>query len=117
MKLESKKYWDDLIKKSITKFFILSALYGKECYGYELASLVFNNSYGSCSPSFGTIYPTLNLLLRGKYVEKNDVFIGRRKKKVYFLTGKGRKAYQVALRAFCDQAVLLSSICDNDLRG
>lgn len=94
----------------------MSALYDKECYGYELASLVFRNSFGYCSPSFGTIYPTLNLLLRGKYVEKNEVAIGKKKKKVYSLTKKGKKAYQVALQAFHDQAILLSSICDNDLK-
>lgn len=116
MKLESKKYWTDLINKSVTKFFILSALYDKECYGYELASLVASNSFGTCSPSFGTIYPTLSELLSGKYVEREDVKFGKRKRRVYYLTDKGKKAYQAALASFGEHITLLSNICMRDLR-
>lgn len=117
MKLESKKYWDDLIKKSITKFFIFSALDEKECYGYELASLVASNSFGSCSPSFGTIYPTLSSLLSGKYVERLDINVGRRKRRIYSLTPKGKKAYQAALASFGEHITLLSNICMRDLNA
>lgn len=115
MKLELKQYWTNLINKSVTKFFILSALYDKECYGYELAFLVASNSFGTCSPSFGTIYPTLSELLRGKYVEKQEVAVGKRKRKVYYLTEKGKKAYRAALAAFGEHITLLSNICMRDL--
>ena len=115
MRLDSKAYWDNLLKKSITKFFILNVLYSKECYGYELVFLVRTNSCGACSPSFGTIYPTLRALLDGGYVKLKEVKVKKRKRKVYFLTARGVRAYRAALASFGEHISLLSNICVSDL--
>ncbi len=115
MKLESKTYWDNLLKKSITKFFILGVLYDRKCHGYGLVSLVRSSSCGTCSPSFGTIYPTLRTLLDGGYVKLEEVDVKKRRRKVYSLTARGIRAYRAALASFGEHVSLLSNVCVGDL--
>lgn len=98
----SHAYWNGTIKMSLSKFFILSALYRRPMHGYEIASEVANISNGCCSPAEGTIYPVLRQYEEGGYVVAHEETVSGRVRKVYELTDKGREAFKVAVEAWMD---------------
>ncbi len=71
--------------KGFLSFFILHELSKKKLCGDELAHLIGSKKYGKLSP--GTIYPALKKLRFKKLVQ----FRSSGRKKVYFLSAKGRK--------------------------
>jgi DNA-binding PadR family transcriptional regulator len=87
---------------SLSKFFILSALYRQSMHGYEIARAVERMTNGCCAPTEGTLYPALREFERGGYVSGRDEFTGERKRRIYTLTGKGREAFRVAVDAWMD---------------
>lgn len=96
MDLENPRYWKLLINQSLLRFFLLKALSEKEIHGYGLQTALVTISNGLCKPSQGTIYPALNELERNGYVKGQWKEVKNRKRKVYLLTEKGRKAQKVA---------------------
>jgi DNA-binding PadR family transcriptional regulator len=87
---------------SLSKFFILSALYRRSMHGYDIAKEVASISNGCCSPTEGTIYPVLRQYEEGGYVTSHEETVSGRVRKVYELTDKGRRAFRVAVEAWMD---------------
>lgn len=100
MNYTSREYWNGLIKMSLSRFFILRVLYAKPMHGYEIARTVAAVTRGCCSPTEGTIYPLLRELEAGGYVVAAAEVVGGRERKVYTLTEKGRRAFEVAVQAW-----------------
>lgn len=94
----SPAYWNDTIKMSLSKFFMLCVLCQKPMHGYEVGKEVKIRTSGSCSPAEGTIYPVLRQFEAGGYVTCASEVVSGRERKVYSITDKGRKAFQVALK-------------------
>lgn len=97
-------YWNGIIKMSLSKFFILSALQQRPMHGYEIAREVERSTQGCCSPTEGTIYPVLREFEQGEYVTVHNETVAGRGRKVYTLTDKGRKAFAVAVEAWMEVA-------------
>jgi len=112
----SRAYWNGTIKMSLSKFFILSALYRRPMHGYEIAKEVASISNGCCSPAEGTIYPVLKQYEEGGYVTAHEEIVSGRTRKVYELTDKGRQAFQVAVDAWMEVTKSLTD-CQDMLRA
>lgn len=95
--LTSSEYWSNTIKMSLSKFFILCVLQDKELHGYDIAKEVERRTEGGCTPKEGTIYPVLKQFTKGGYVTFESETVSGRERKIYSVTEKGRKAFQVAL--------------------
>jgi len=99
--LQNEGYWRRLINQGLIKFFLLKVLYkDRESYGYKIVQRIEEMSEGLCRPTESTIYPALDELKIGKYVETNWVSAGNRKRKIYILTAEGRAAYRAAAKAY-----------------
>ncbi|MCH8109545.1 MAG: PadR family transcriptional regulator [Chloroflexi bacterium] len=98
--LESEEYWEYLIKKSVSRYFLMSMLYQRPMHGYEIAKSIETCCEGWCKPTDGMIYPTLKEMESDGYIECVPEVIGGRKRKVCHLTEKGRDAYRVAARVW-----------------
>lgn len=98
----SPTYWNGLIKMSLSKFFILNALYQQPMHGYEIARTVEEMTRGCCSPGEGTIYPVLKDFEAGGYVTVMSEMVQGRERKVYALTELGRQAFRVAVSSWMD---------------
>lgn len=96
IEIEDPKYWKLLINQSLLRFFLLKALEEKEQHGYGLQSALTVISNGLCKPSQGTIYPALKELEKNGYVKGTWKKVKNRKRKVYLLTEKGKRALDVA---------------------
>ena len=100
MGMQDSQYWDMLIKRSVSRFFLLSALYKKPMHGYEIGKSVKEACSGCCEPTDAMIYPTLRELLEGGYVECRTETKAGRKRKICTLTEKGLDSYRVAAEAW-----------------
>lgn len=108
MDLENPGYWRKLINQGMIRFFLLKVLYkDKESYGYKLVKRIEELSEGICRPTESTIYPALEQLMIGEYVEVQEVSAGMRTRKVYTLNEKGRSAYRTAAKAYGEIIPLL----------
>ena len=111
MEFDDREYWEKLINRSVSRFFLLAALNQKAMHGYELARAISEACRGCCEPSDAMIYPALHDLLEGGYVEGLVEAQGARQRKVCRLTEKGQEAYRAAAAAWqsiipaLDQAV------------
>ena len=99
-RLESEEYWEHLIKKSVSRYFLLSMLNQRPMHGYEIGKSIETCCEGWCKPTDGMIYPTLKEMESDGYIECVPEVIGGRKRKVCHLTEKGREAYRVAARVW-----------------
>ena len=101
MKFEDEKYWQSLINQGLIRFFLLKVLYSdKQAHGYGLVKRIAEVSDGLCHPTESTVYPALEQLSRGGYVDINKVSAGKKIRKVYSLNDKGRTAFRAAAKAY-----------------
>lgn len=100
MEIQAPEYWDMLIKRAVSRFFLLSALHQRPMHGYEIGKSIKGAYSGCCEPSDAMIYPALRELLEGGYIECRTEATGGRKRKICALTEKGVEAYRVAAEAW-----------------
>jgi PadR family transcriptional regulator, regulatory protein PadR len=93
-------YWNMLIRRSLTRLYLLAALAEKPMHGYELARAVTELCQGCCDPSDAVIYPVLKELAEGGYCVCEVESKGGRQRKVCELTDRGREALRVAADAW-----------------
>ncbi|MBI2659929.1 PadR family transcriptional regulator [Candidatus Woesearchaeota archaeon] len=72
--------------KGYLRLIVMKTLSGKRLSGYDLIKEIEKKT-GTWKPSFGSIYPLLEKLLKEKLVE----FEAEGRKKLYFLTDEGKK--------------------------
>jgi len=108
MDLENPRYWRKLINQGMIRFFLLKVLYkDKESYGYKIVRRIEELSEGICRPTESTIYPALDQLKQGKYVETHELSTGARTRIIYILNEKGRSAYRTAAKSYGEIIPLL----------
>lgn len=110
MELENPVYWKSLINMSLSKFFILQTLHQGPTHGYALLEKMRQFTKGCCTPKYATIYPILKELANGGYAEVKSEATGDRERKVYELTDKGKRAYQEALKVWCEVLPYLNKV-------
>ena len=94
--METQAYWDLLINRSVSRFFLLAALAQGAMHGYQLGKSVQETTNACCTPSAAMIYPALRELVEGGYIVCDVEHTGARERKVCRLTPKGRQIYQTA---------------------
>jgi PadR family transcriptional regulator, regulatory protein PadR len=114
-------YWNMLVRRSLTRFYILAALAEKPMHGYELSRAVAELCQGCCDPSDAVIYPVLKELAEGGYCVCEVERQGGRQRKVCELTDKGRDALRLAADAWSavlpslERAIAISESHPGDL--
>ena len=98
--LRSEGYWEFLIKKSVSRFFLLSSLHERPMHGYDIAKHIETCCEGWCKPTDGMIYPTLKELVGEGYLQCASETIGGRTRKLCRLTSKGEEAYRAGARVW-----------------
>lgn len=106
--LLSPDYWNNTIKMSLSKFFMLCVLHQRPMHGYDVSKEVEVTTNGCCKPTEGTIYPVLKQFEGGGYVTCTSEIVSGRERKVYSITDKGRKAFQVALKEWMSMTQCLT---------
>ena len=94
------EYWEYLIKKSVSRYFLLDMLSKRPMHGYEVAKSIETCCEGWSKPTDGMIYPTIKELTSGGFLECVDEVHGGRARKVCHLTPKGKEALEAGARAW-----------------
>ena len=108
----SAEYWEYLIKRSVSRYFLLDMLARRPMHGYDIARSIETCCEGWSRPTDGMIYPTIKELVEGGYLECTPEVIDGRQRKVCHLTAKGREAHRSAARAWAGVLPYLQSSVD-----
>lgn len=73
-------YWQGLIKMSLSKLILLCALRENPRHGYAMMNRVDEMSDGCCSPTEGSIYPTLDDFRKQGYVTSGTTTVDGRQR-------------------------------------
>lgn len=79
------------VKKSFfsMELLILSPLYEKDCYGYEIAACISQKSHGILNIKEGALYPILSRLREEEYITSYDKIVNRKIRIYYHMEEKG----------------------------
>lgn len=118
VKHESPEYWSNLIKMSLSRFFILHVLHHQAVHGYEITKKVAAITHGCCAPTEGSLYPVLREFMDAGLVDVEAEVVSGRERKVYTLTPSGERAYETAANAWKEMAeyILASVKLDDEAR-
>jgi DNA-binding PadR family transcriptional regulator len=78
-------------RRGIFKGVVLYVLRSKPLSGYEILKELSRLSAGRYVPSPGTLYPLLSYLESEGLITAREVYVGRRRKKIYELTPRGEE--------------------------
>lgn len=81
-----------------TRYAILGALIDGPSSGYEIKSFMNRSTAYFWQESDSTIYPMLKLLENEKKVVSQAVYVGKKKKLIYEVTGLGREEFKIWLK-------------------
>lgn len=98
----TEEYWESLIKKGVSRYFLLDMLSKRPMHGYDIANCIESCCEGWSRPTDGMIYPTIKELVRAGYIECVPETIDGRERKVCHLTSKGKKAHRVAAQVWAN---------------
>ncbi len=83
-------------KNSIFKIELLAlkALYGKDCYGYEICTTIKECTGGLFDIKLGVMYPILYQLMEQHYISSYEEIYNGRARVYYHLEDQGREHYK-----------------------
>lgn len=81
-------------------------------YGYEMTQKVEELSEGKLQLTWGALYPTLHKLEADGLIISESVNIGKRVRKYYSLSGKGREESVLKIEDFIEYVNTMKKILD-----
>lgn len=82
-----------MAKEKKTKFVILGFLLEDSLSGYEVGAIIKQSTNNFWQESDASIYPTLKLLANEGLVSSEAKYVGKRRKEIFSITEKGKKAF------------------------
>ena len=98
--MQSEAYWENLVKRSLCRFFLLAQLAKGPVHGYRLNQAIRDACQGCCEPTEAMIYSTMKELMGGGYVECRTEEHQGRKRRVCWLTPVGEESFRAAARVW-----------------
>ena len=103
----NKAYWENLVKMSLSRYFVMYALAQKPMHGYDISKWIGEATNNCCCPTEGSLYPMLKEFEAGGYVTSQAQLVSGRERKVYTLTDKGLQALAMATEVWGHTAELI----------
>ena len=98
--MKSEEYWENLVKKSLCRFLLLSQLAKGPLHGYGVNQAIKDACQGCCEPTEAMVYSTMKELQDNGYVDcRMEEHQGRRRR-VCWLTPAGEEAFRSAARVW-----------------
>ncbi len=98
--MQDEAYWENLVKRSLCRFLLLSELAKGPVHGYGLNRAIQEACQGCCQPTEVMVYSTMKELREGGYLECRLESQGGRRRRVCWLTPSGEQAVQAAARVW-----------------
>lgn len=93
------------MKKSFfnMELLILAPLCEKDCYGYEISSLISKNSNNVLEIKEGALYPILSRLKEGGYISSYDEIVNKKIRVYYHLEEAGFELFEQLKKEFYEK--------------
>ena len=98
--MNSEEYWENLVKKSLCRFLLLSQLAKGPLHGYGVNQAIKDACQGCCEPTEAMVYSTMKELQGNGYVESRMEEHQGRRRRVCWLTPEGAEAFHSAARVW-----------------
>ncbi|MCY3738873.1 MAG: PadR family transcriptional regulator [Gemmatimonadaceae bacterium] len=98
--MNSEEYWENLVKKSLCRFQLLSELAKGPLHGYAVNQAIKEACQGCCEPTEAMVYSTLRELQDGGYLKSRTEEHQGRRRRICWLTPAGEEAFQSAARVW-----------------
>ena len=98
--MQDEAYWENLVKRSLCRFFLLAELAKGPAHGYRINQAIKNACQGCCEPTEAMVYSTMKELVDGGYVECREEYNGGRRRRVCWLTPTGEESFRAAARVW-----------------
>ena len=98
--MKSEEYWENLVKKSLCRFLLLSQLAKGPLHGYAVNQAIKEACQGCCEPTEAMVYSTMKELQDNGYVDSRMEEHQGRRRRVCWLTPTGEEAFQSAARVW-----------------
>ena len=103
-------YSKELLKGTLSTIILNLLAENGRMYGYEIFLRVKELSEGKILIKDGSLYPALQRLSKDGLVKYEEEYIGKRVRKYYLLTGKGKKEKVVQLQELNDFILTLNKL-------
>ena len=103
-------YSKELLKGTLTTIILNLLAENGRMYGYEIFQLVKERSNGKILLKDGSLYPALQKMYKDGLLTYEEEFIGKRIRKYYTLTSKGKSEKVAYLQELIDFIATLSKI-------
>jgi len=104
-----KAYWENLVKMSLSRYFVMYALSQKPMHGYDISKWIGEATKGCCQPTEGSLYPMLKEFEKGEYVTSQALTVSGRERKIYTLTEKGLQALSMGKEVWRSTADIIQA--------
>jgi len=104
-----KAYWENLVKMSLSRYFVMYALSQKPMHGYDISKWIGEATKGCCQPTEGSLYPMLKEFEKGGYVSSQALTVSGRERKVYTLSEKGLQALSIGKEVWGSTADIIKT--------
>ena len=98
--MNSEEYWENLVKRSLCRFLLLSQLAKGPLHGYAVNQAIKEACQGCCEPTEAMVYSTMKELNDNGYVESRTEEHQGRRRRICWLTPEGEEAFQSAARVW-----------------
>ena len=98
--METEGYWENLVKRSLCRFLLLSQLAKGPVHGYGINQAIKEACQGCCEPTEAMVYSTMKELQDGGYVECRMEEHSGRQRRVCWLSASGEEAFRAAARVW-----------------
>ena len=98
--MKSEEYWENLVKKSLCRFLLLSQLAKGPLHGYGVNQAIKEACQGCCEPTEAMVYSTMKELQDNGYVDSRMEEHQGRRRRVCWLTPAGEEAFKSAARVW-----------------
>ena len=98
--MQTEAYWENLVKRSLCRFLLLSQLAKGPVHGYGINQAIKEACQGCCEPTEAMVYSTIKELQDGGYVECRMEEHQGRQRRVCWLSPTGEEAFRAAARVW-----------------
>ena len=98
--MHNEAYWENLVKRSLCRFMLLSQLAKGPLHGYAVNQAIKVACQGCCEPTEAMVYSTMKELMDGGYVECRMEEHRGRQRRVCWLSASGEESFRAAARVW-----------------
>ena len=98
--MQTEAYWENLVKRSLCRFLLLTQLAKGPVHGYGINQAIKEACQGCCEPTEAMVYSTMKDLQYGGYVDCRMEEHQGRQRRVCWLTDSGNEAFRAAARVW-----------------